>query len=107
MLSAMQNENSPTKTSQLPSGSNGMTQENLSKTLEQQIRDAFPNLTDQDFAYQATDLFVVYSKELYDWLKKNYQFFGNCTFFTSQKNSGWNGAGKTCIDIPFQGKWKK
>jgi hypothetical protein len=104
----MQKTTSQTKTSLQPSGSNGINQENSSRPpLEQQLRDAFPELTDRDFGYQATDLYVVWTPEIQKWLQDNYQFYKSCRLFTGAKNSNWNGAGKSCIDIPFQGYWNK
>jgi len=62
-------------------------------------------LTDSDFAYHATDLYVVYSPLTMAWLRDNYTFFKNILPFVSQKGSNWNGAGKVCLDIPFAGNW--
>jgi hypothetical protein len=63
-------------------------------------------LEDADFAYHATDLYVVHKPLVVQWLKDNYEHFRNACFFVSQKGSNWNGAGKVCLDIPFAGNWK-
>lgn len=104
----MPNNDTQTKISQLPSGSNGMTKENNSRPpLEQKLRNQFPNLTDDDFGYQATDLYVVWKPDIEKWLKDNYEFYKNTTKFMGAKHSNWKGAGQLCIDIPFQGYWNK
>lgn len=69
--------------------------------LKDQLKQAIPTLTDNDFAGHATDLYVVAYPEVTQWLKTNYQFWNNVTTFYSQKNSNWNGQGKLCYDIPF------
>lgn len=104
----MPNNDSKTKTCQLPSGNNGTTQESSSRPpLEQRLRDQFPELTDRDFGYQATDLYVVWKPEIEKWLKENFEFHEQMTKFIGAKHSNWNGAGQLCIDIPFQGYWRK
>lgn len=75
--------------------------------LQQRLQDAFPALTDGHFAYHATDLYVVAVPGVRDWLKDNYQYFANVETFRSQEGSDWAGAGKTCYDIPFAGKWTR
>ena len=75
--------------------------------LEQQLRNAGLDLGDGDFAYHATDLYVVAKPGVREWLKANFEYFSSITGFTSQKGSDWNGAGKLCYDIPFQGYWPK
>jgi len=64
------------------------------------------NLEDADFAYHATDLYVVSKPGVVIWLKANYQFFNQVTSFISPKDSEWNGAGKECLEIPFAGQWR-
>ena len=64
------------------------------------------NLSDSDFAYHATDLYVVKKPLVMEWLKDNYEHFSNVTPFVSQAGSNWNGAGKICLDIPFAGNWR-
>jgi hypothetical protein len=63
--------------------------------------EAFPAMVDRDFASHYTDLYVVASPELMDWLKVNYEWHRQVTLFVSPKGSDWNGAGRTCLDIPF------
>ena len=70
-------------------------------SLEQQLRAAFPGLTDADFGRHESDLYVVAYPEVGDWLRKNYRFHRNVTTFVSQEGSNWNGAGRVCYDIPF------
>lgn len=76
----------------------------MKASLQRELQSVF-GLADEDFAYQNTDLYVVYSKPVWDWLKSNMNFPQNLTTFTSLVGSGWNGAGKLCIDIPFEGHW--
>jgi hypothetical protein len=73
--------------------------------LKRMLMASFPDLTDDDFAFYATDLYVVYSQPVMEWLRKNHEFHKTCQVFTSPKESGWNGAGQMCIDIPFGGEW--
>lgn len=77
----------------------------MDKTLEQQLREAFPQLTDADFGHHASDLYVVAYPFVGEWLRKNYEFWSNVETFTGQVGSGWNGAGRLCYDIPFA-NWK-
>ncbi len=81
-----------------------MSTENKKPELQEKLQAAL-GLDDNDFAYHATDLYVVAKTGVWEWLRANYEFFKNCEFFTSQEGSNWNGAGKSCIDIPFAGKW--
>lgn len=75
--------------------------------LQQRLQEAFPALTDDHFAYHATDLYVVALPGVHDWLRANYEYWRNAEFFRSQPGSGWAGAGQRCIDIPFAGVWPK
>ena len=75
--------------------------------LEQQLREAFPQLSNDDFGYHATNLYVVAYPEVDQWLRKNYQWYCNVRKFYSNPNDDWNGAGKTCLSIPFAGKWAR
>lgn len=88
-----------------------MTTENVSTEslpeLQQQLMNAGLGLVPDDFAYHATDLYVVAKPGVWDWLKNNYKSFSNITSFMSQEGSNWNGAGKRCFDVPFAGKWRK
>jgi hypothetical protein len=71
------------------------------KPLKQRLLEANLNLVEDDFATHYSNLYVVIVPGLIDWLKNNYEWFTNITYFTSQVGSNWNGAGKRCIDIPF------
>lgn len=78
------------------------------QTPELQIRlQKALGLSEADFAYHATDLYVVKKPLVMEWLKDNYEFFCNVKPFVSQKGSNWNGAGKICLDIPFAGNWRE
>lgn len=72
--------------------------------LQTKLQEAL-GLDDADFAYHATDLYVVSKPGVVNWLKANYEHFSNVQQFVSQKGSGWNGAGQICLDIPFAGNW--
>jgi hypothetical protein len=58
-----------------------------------------------DFAYHATDLYVVAKPGVLEWLEANHSYPENISGFRSQEDSNWNGAGKWCLDIPFAGNW--
>lgn len=73
--------------------------------LKKELMKSLPELTEDDFAYHATDLYVVGYMNVVNWLKKNYRHYDNITTFVGQEDSGWNGAGQTCLDIPFAGNW--
>ena len=75
--------------------------------LQQRLQAAFPALTDDQFSYHETDLYVVALPGVREWLKENYKFYSNIETFTSQAGSNWAGAGKRCLDIPFAGNWPK
>jgi len=75
--------------------------------LEQQLRKAFPWLTNRDFGHHASDLYVVAYPEVDRWLQDNYQWYCNVTRFIGNPEDDWNGAGKRCLDIPFAGEWKR
>ena len=70
-------------------------------TLQEQLMQAIPKLTERDFATHATDLYVVAYPEVTKWLKENYEWWSNVTHFTGQRGSDWNGSEKPCYDIPF------
>jgi hypothetical protein len=70
-------------------------------TLKEQLKNAFPELTERDFGSWQTDLYVVAYPKVVQWLKDNYQFYTNIQHFIGQKGADWNGAGKSCLDIPF------
>lgn len=65
------------------------------QTVKQKIQEAFPSMSDDQFDRHESDLYVKYSPELDEWLKKNYEYYGNVTKFRSQID------GETWIDIPF------
>lgn len=69
--------------------------ESLKESLTDDIKKAFPKLTDDDFDDHESDLYVKWSQELDDWLKKNYQFYKNIQTFTSQTDK------QKWFDIPF------
>lgn len=73
--------------------------------LQLRLQSAFPALTDDHFAYHATDLYVRPIEGAREWLKANYKFYSNIESFISQPGSGWAGEGKRCLDIPFAGVW--
>ena len=73
--------------------------------LQQRLMDAELGLEANDFAYHASDLYVVAKPGVKEWLDKNLTNPKNVTGFTSQEGSNWNGAGKWCYDIPFMGYW--
>lgn len=62
-------------------------------------------MSDNHFATHYSDLYIYpepsVHNALVDWLAKNYEFYGNITWFTSQEGSNWAGAGKRCMDVPF------
>jgi hypothetical protein len=74
-------------------------------SLEQQLKQLFPWLTDRDFGHQHRidhpDLYVVSYPEVDHWLQENYQWYDNIDKFTGNDQAAWNGAGKTCLSIPF------
>jgi hypothetical protein len=76
-------------------------------SLEQQLKQVFPWLTDRDFGHHATDLYVVAYPKIDKWLQDNYQFYSNVTQFIGNPEDDWNGAGKRCLEIPFAGEWKR
>lgn len=73
--------------------------------LQRQLVEANLGLTHADFAYHATDLYVVALPGVQEWLKANYEFYGNVSGFVSPADSVWPGAGKVCLDIPCAGLW--
>jgi hypothetical protein len=85
--------------------------------LQQRLQAADLGLEDADFAYHATDLYVVAKAGVIEWLRRNYEHFSNITTFVSPEGSGWNGAKRIegpgikipvlCLDIPFAGHWPK
>lgn len=81
--------------------------------LQVELQAAIPALTDDHFAYHATDLYVVALPGVREFLQNYKLKYGDgkqtvsFSGFTSQEGSLWAGAGKFCYDIPFMGRWKK
>jgi hypothetical protein len=75
----------------------------MQSELKDQLMQAIPELTEQDFGFYATDLHVIAHPKVIKWLKENYRFFNQITYFTGSEGSDW--AGKPCLDIPFAGNW--
>lgn len=76
--------------------------------LERQLREAFPQLTDEDFDYHATDLYVRARPDVVKWLVNNYQFWKNITRFrcpVSDPELNAIGVRELWLDIPFAGYW--
>lgn len=74
--------------------------EEYTMSLENQMKIEL-ELSDDHFDHYATDLYVLHSTKIYDWLKKNYQFFNQIRAFYSQIDA------KLWLDIPFAGNWSK
>lgn len=71
----------------------------MTTSLKNQIKAAFPKLTDIDFSRHASDLYVIdQSGSIRKWLKENYKFYTNVTTFIGN-GASWEG--KRCLDIPF------
>jgi hypothetical protein len=66
-------------------------------SLKEQLMQALPALTDEDFSNHETDLYVKAKPGVYNWLKKNYQFANNVRFFIGEGD--WEG--QPALDIPF------
>ena len=60
-------------------------------------------LTEQDFFTHESDLYVVARPEVVSYLKANYKYWSNCTYFKCQVT------GRQMIDIPFANEnfWNK
>lgn len=54
------------------------------KSLKDKIKEAFPNLTEDDFGRNSSDLHVRAVPGLREWLQKNYEFPKLVSGFTSQ-----------------------
>lgn len=78
-----------------------MSETKIERPILQQRMMADLGLTDADFAYHESDLYVVETPAVWEWLRANYAYNSQCRAFNSQEGSGWNGAGKRGIDIPF------
>ena len=61
------------------------------------------HLTDDNFGYHESDLYVKYSPEVYKWLNENLEHPKNMEFFINQIDK------KRWIDIPFMNDsfWEK
>ncbi len=70
-----------------------------SNPLKLRLQKAFPHMLAEHFDSHATDLYVLYSKEVHQWLKDNYEFPGNIVISKSNPECTW--AGAMLIDIPF------
>ena len=68
-------------------------------TLKEQIKKAL-NIPESDFHNYNSDLQILYSEKVMNWLKKNYEFKQNVTVHKSNiKGQPWYG--KRFIEIPF------
>lgn len=74
--------------------------------LEEQLRQAFPKLTNQDFGHHASDLYVVAYPGIWEWLQKHFDYPQTITTFIGQESPDWNGGGRLCYEIPFAGNWQ-
>lgn len=72
--------------------------------LQQRLQDAL-GLSDDDFGYHASDLYVLDKPGVWEWLQKNFEFPQNISRFMSNKECSWKGA--RAIEIPFSGYWPK
>lgn len=69
-------------------------------SLRNQIKEAFPEMTDSDFHRYCSDLYVLYTPELDKWLKKHYSHYSNVIISVGNVEGGdWYG--KRFFDIPF------
>jgi hypothetical protein len=75
--------------------------------LQARMMEAGLGLVADDFAYHASDLYIVAKPGVREWLAANLKHPRNVTTFRSQEGSGWNGAGKLCFEVSFMGLWKK
>ncbi len=68
-------------------------------TLKGQIKKAL-NISEESFGHYCSDLQILYTKEVMDWLEDNYDFMANVKIHTSNvKGQDWYG--KRFIEIPF------
>ena len=73
---------------------------NILPVLQQQLMEAIPELTQSDFDYYATDLYVRSLPEVEEWLKGNYEHHRQVKPFKCNIDQNkW-------LDIPFAGYWK-
>jgi len=73
--------------------------------LQEQLQAAL-GLSDDDFGYHATDLYVLDKPGVREWLKKNYEFYSNIQSFVGNEGHPTFG-GQRALDIPFAGNWNK
>ena len=76
-----------------------MTTEHLCDLQKRMMADL--GMVEDDFAGYCSDLYVVATVAVADWLRKNYKFSNQVTSFRSNEGSNWNGAGLLCYTIPF------
>jgi hypothetical protein len=70
--------------------------------MQRELQDSL-GLQAEDFDTHESDLYVIDTPEVRAWLKTNYKFYTNCTFFVCQRT------GRRMIDIPFANDafWEK
>lgn len=72
---------------------------NRATDLKIRIQEAL-KLPENHFDRHESDLHILYSKEVNDWLAKNYEFYGNCVVCVSDvKGQPWYN--RRFFDIPF------
>lgn len=67
--------------------------------VQQQLQKQF-GLVDADFAYHESDMYVVHSELVLQWLRKHYPWL-RISAFMSPEGTDWNGAGRVCLDVTF------
>jgi len=80
-----------------------MTTTNQKPELQTRLQEAL-GLADDDFAYHATDLYVLAKPGVLEWLTANYDHAANIQRFVGAAGTAW--AGQPALDIPFAGNWK-
>lgn len=68
-------------------------------SLKKQLLSANLGLTEDDFDNHCTDLYVLETGWVKDWLRANYKFYKNVTTFIGAEGSTW--AGKRALAVPF------
>jgi hypothetical protein len=74
-------------------------EEFYAKPLKEHLLSANLGLSESDFSYYASDLYVLAKPGVYEWLKENHPYFSNVTRFVGADESEWHG--KQCLEIPF------
>lgn len=69
------------------------------KSVLQTRLQAALGLPDDHFHTHATDLYILDSPGVREWLNANYEHARNVTYFRGAEGSDW--AGKGCLDVPF------